>query len=558
MRSVQLEKIFLLSYENVFEETIDSASAIKALPQQAALEFISYLLHLYNVRKRQDTGFHSRHLLQWMMQLDSPAQKKLLPFLEQEKEKIFSTAFQLLSRRPCLDLIQHILVYSEDNDQPLNHEHYTILFKCLLCFNSQENKAQERLFHWTDGNGQFLEQIMQVQVRNIEHERFKDYILQFLKIYYFFEFCETHEKYVGYLKDFLTSLQLRSYRIYLWKLISPFLRLMVSEVPTPKMHIDEGGGVMDFYERLTINGKINAVDKDYRPLRQYPLFKSEKNNYVFLDFRFFVDKFYQGFLFDFATITKIPFPQLKIDMGNEFSEHILFYTVMKKCFAIYGSIRLTGNEIKNKIGSGEPDYYIRNGTDIFLFEFKDIVIPADVKYSGDASIIQNCLIQKLEKTNDGKRKGISQLLKVMESIRSGLYAEKEVDLAMPNNAVLYPILVHTDLTLESCGVNYFLNKRMRSLAEESSSSATYFKDLVVVHIDTLLLMQDHFRSGKLDWTDCIKSYHSYVAPDDPQTAMFPFDEYLKYYFAERTNKKIGHPADFDGIISAFASLPPET
>src|SRR5690606_24326316 len=161
--------------------------------------------------------------------------------------------------------------------------------------------------------------------------------------------------------------------------------------------IDEGGSVMDFYERLTINGKVNAVDKDYKPLRQYPLFKSEKDTFVFLDFRFFVDKFYQGFLFDFAAITKIPFPRLKTDMGNEFSEHILFYTVMQKCFANYGTIRITGNDIKNKIGSGEPDYYIRNGTDIFLFEFKDLILPTEVKYSGDAGAIQNCLIQKLEK-----------------------------------------------------------------------------------------------------------------------------------------------------------------
>lgn len=42
----------------------------------------------------------------------------------------------------------------------------------------------------------------------------------------------------------------------------------------------------------------------------------------------------------------------------------------------------SGEEIKNTYNiDAEPDYYIRNGNKIYLFESKDILIPSEVKIS---------------------------------------------------------------------------------------------------------------------------------------------------------------------------------
>lgn len=554
MENVQIEKIFLLGFLDIYEDNdIDPAKLLKALPQTAALEFISYLLHLYNVRKRSDFKFQSHHLMQWMMQLESPDKKKVAGFVHRESKLIFDSSFKLIDRRPCLDLIQHILVYCTANNRTLNQSDYTTLFKCLLHFNSTENKAQEKLFNWTaDGSvEQFANHILSVQVRNIEHERFKDYVIQLLKVYYFFVFCGSHRKYSIHLKTFLSSLGLNSYSTYLWKLIKPYLNLIVSEPPSPKMYIDDYVEALAFYDCLTINGKINAIDRDYKPLRQYPLFRAGKNTYCFLDFRFFVDKLYQGFLFDFSTVNKIPFGSLKVDMGNKFSEHILFYTVMVKCFNNYGDIQLPGEEIKAKIGSGEPDYYIRKESDVFVFEFKDLVITADIKYSNDPEKIKQGIAEKLERTTDGKRKGISQLLNTIKNIGNGLYKAKAVDNIEIDEVDFYPIIVHTDITLESCGVNYFLNKRMSELAEQLGLSSFKIKGLVMINIDTLIQLQDHFKAGKLNLKDSINSYLSYISSANPQTATFPFDEFVKYYFVQTSKENIGNPEDFKEIIASF-------
>lgn len=560
MKNVQIEKQFLLSQTDIYPDAaIDPCILLSIVPQTRALEFISYLLHLYNVRIRTDHEFHSRHLMQWMMQMENTDKIRISNFIQLHKNLVFDSSFKVITRRPFLHMIQYILVHSRPGNEPLKSVHYTLLFKCLLYFNLLENQVQEKLFNWngTGDTEQFANIIMVAQVRNIEHERFKDYVIQFLKVYYFFVFLESHQKYSGYLKLFLTHLDLGSYTGYLWNLMNPFLRLLTNETPTPKMHIDEAGKAQHFYQQLAINGKTIETDKDYKPLRQYPLFESEAQTYTFMDYRFFVDKFFQGFLFDFATTVKISYGNLKADMGNEFSEHILFYTVMKKCFDHYGTIRLTGDEIKSRIGDSEPDYYIRNGADIFLFEFKDVVLSADIKYSGSIEKLKAGIADKFEKNSAGKRKGITQLLHTIKAINSGIYRDKNIDNIDVKDVSMYPIIVHTDITFESCGVNYFLNKRMTELVKNAAINNVSIKNLVLINFDTLIKLQDHFADGKLELADSIKAYLTYISSDDPQTATFPFDEFVKYYFTEQNKEDMGNPKDFNRIISSFALLKSE-
>lgn len=51
---------------------------------------------------------------------------------------------------------------------------------------------------------------------------------------------------------------------------------------------------------------------------------------------------------------------------------------------------------KNEFGIiAEPDYYIRNGNKIFLFESKDILIPSETKVSNDYENISSELKKRL-------------------------------------------------------------------------------------------------------------------------------------------------------------------
>ena len=552
MNQVKIERQVLLVYDNVFEGDILVADVLRGLPKTPALETITYLLHLYNIRTRKDTDFQSRQLYAYMMQMGGDPQARLLQFVTNYNKEIRSPGFKWIDRRSCLNLIQHLLLYAEDKEyRSLNRSEFSVLFKVLLLFNATEVKHQQHIFNW-DGSGsfdEFADGILGVQIRNIENEKHKNYALQFLKIYYFFKFCENDAGYAIYLKTFLDKLGLSSYKSYLWRLLSPYLELQTADEPTPKMHVSNCSG-LDFFQRLSINGH-EAVDADYKQIRSYPLYRTDYNQFLFLDFRFFVDKFYQGFLFDFATTAGIGFAKLKQQMGEDFSEHTLFYSVMKNCFPDYGDVRLSGAELKSKLGEGEPDYYIRQNNHVALFEFKDILLPASVKYADDIDKIKDGIVERLEKDAKGKRKGVSQLLNSAQQILIGRYHDLEVD-GLSSDVIIYPIIVHTDVSLESRGVNYFLNKRMRRKALEMGVTDENIANVVVVHIETLLQLQDYFREGKLDLFACLDAYLSYISSGDPVTDTFPFDEFVKYYLVQVVKQELRqHPKLFTEIIADY-------
>jgi len=553
MEKVKLERQLILSYDSVYEDHIDLELSFRGLPQKAALEFISYLLHLFNVRKKSDGMFQSNHLMQWMMNMGGQSQQRLVEFVTTNSETVFDPKFKLLERRPCLDMIQHLLVHADcDTSRELDKNDYGVLFRLLLIFNSRAIGDEQDIFDW-DHTGtfqQFADAILKVQIRNIENERFKNYVLQFLKVYYFFNFCETSPSYAIYLKKFLDGLSLRSYKSYLWMLLSPYLNLLISEDPTPKMHMEGDEQFLSFYYRLVINNKTQ-IDKDYKSLRSFPLYLLEDKMFLFLDFRFFVDKFYNGFLFDFSARTGLPFGQLKKTIGNDFSERVLFYTVMQNCFEGYGDVSLTGDQLKQLLKKAEPDYYIRQGSEIFLFEFKDILLSADVKYADSIEKVKKGLLEKLEIDSKGQRKGISQILNSIKEIRNGKYAEKAVDLSLAAETVIFPIIVHTDISLEAYGVNYFLNQGMHELAHKENISLDNIQNLTLINLDNLLLLQDHFKSGKLELADCLKSYCTYVSSGDPVNDTIPFDEFVKHHFVSKNNEQIGQPSIFKKLLADF-------
>jgi hypothetical protein len=553
MEKGKLERQVLLGYHSVYKEPLDLKSTLLGLPKNQAVEFIAYLLHLFNVRKRSDKMFQSNHLMQWMMKMGGSTQQGLLEFVTNNCSVVFDSWFKVLDRRPCLDLIQHMLVYADpDCRRELSKDDFGTLFRLLLTFNSTSIADQETIFNWDDTGSfqKFADEILKVQLRNIENEKSKDYVLQFLKVYYFFKYCETNDEYSSYLNLFLGSLSVPSYKSYLWMLLSPYLNLQVSDEPTPIMHFEGDEQFLSFYSRMAINGKA-TIDRDYKSLRTFPLFRLSEHKFVFLDFRFFVDKFYTGFLFDFSERVGLSFPKLKKGLGSHFSEPVLFHSIMHNCFEGYGNINLTGEQLKEKLKEAEPDYYIRQGNDIFLFEFKDILVPSDVKYADDISKVKDGLLDKLEKDSKGKRKGIAQLLNSIKQITSGVYADKGIDFPSATATSIFPIIVHTDISLEAYGVNYFLDQRMKELIQMDRALPDDIQNLTLIHLDNLLLLQDHFKSGKLELGDCLKSYSKYISSGDPINDMISFDEFVKYYFVQNNKRKIGQPSIFSEIIKDF-------
>ena len=559
----------MLSYENIFavEKDFNPLLSLSTVSLGNAIEQIAYLLlRLTNIHK-DEKDFHYSNLISWMMKMNGVNQSKILQFITINKNLVFSSDFILTDRRACLRLMQWNLKAGNASNDELSKSDWETLLKSLLSCNMIEIKKQEAIFNWdlTKNTESFLHEILPVKIRNLEIDKRKDYKIQLMKIYYFFEFWQSDFKYKHYIDNFLKFYGLKKYNQYIWNIFNPFLLMMTNNEMTCKIQFDETSThSINFFNQLIINDKrksINENDDDYLLLRQYPIFKNGPFTYTVLYMNFLIDKLYQAFLWDFVSVqkkfadTSFSYGNLKNDMGNKFSEKILFYIIMKKCFQFYGECRKTGEELNKFFERSEPDYFIRKGDEIFVFEFKDATLKSEIKYSGNASIIKNELIEKFElseKDRDkSQNKTVNQLSNSIHEIISGKYQQSQVDDFNPDRITIYPIFVFTDVVMEADGVNYFLNERLNNLIETNNLPKDKIKDLVLINIDTLILYQDFFHNSLIDFSDCIKSYLLYINQGEPMTRVFPFDEYFKFYIVRKGQNIVTIPEDFDNIIKSF-------
>lgn len=569
VKQVTLKRQIMLSYENIFEADKDFSplNSLMTVSLENAIEQISYLLlRLTNIRIDQN-DFHSSNLISLMMKISGSNQSKVFQFININKELVFSPNFILTDPRACLRLMQLILKARNTSNKELSKSDWETLLKSLLSCNTIEIKKQEALFNWDSRKDteSFLNEILPVKIRNLEIDKRKDYKIQLMKVYYFFEFWQSDDKYKNYIDNFLKFYGFKDYNQYIWNILHPYLKMMTSNTISCKIKFDETNiSFINLFNQFVINEKshsINENDDDYLLLRQYPIFKNESFTYTVLYMNFLVDKLYQGFLWDFVNVqkefgsTSFNYGNLKNDMGNKFSEKILFYITMQKCFQFYGECRKTGEELNKIFDKGEPDYYIRNVNEIFVFEFKDATLKSETKYSGNASIIKKELIEKFELSETDRKKSqnktVNQLNNCISELVSGKYQQHQVDDFNVDEIIVYPIFVFTDVVMEADGVNYFLKERLNNLIETNNLPKDRIRDLVLINIDTLILYQDLFHNGLIDFSDCIKSYQLYVNQYEPMTRVFSFDEYFKFFIVRKGYKVTTVPEDFNKIIQSF-------
>lgn len=566
---VALKRQFMLAYENIFEDGKDFSPllSLNTVSLGNAIEQIAYLLlRLTNIHK-DEKDFHCSNLITWMMKISEVNQAKVFQFINANKNFVFNSDFIFTDRRACLRLMQFILKAGSVSNNELSKSDWETLLKSLLSCNSIEINKQEAVFNWNskDDTESFINKILPVKVRNLEIDKTKDYKVQLMKVYYFFEFWQSDYKYKRYIDNFLKFHGLKSYQHYIWNIFNPFLLLMTNNEITCKIQFDETSvHSRNFFNQFVINDKRNSVnenDDDYLLLRQYPIFKNSSFTYTVLYMNFLIDKLYQGFLWDFVSVqkkcgdTSFSYGGLKNDMGNKFSEKILFYIIMQKCFQFYGECRKTGEQLNKIFDRSEPDYFIRKADEIFVFEFKDATLKSEIKYSGDASTIKNELIEKFELSEKDREKSqnktVNQLSKSIGEIISGKYQQNQVDDFNTDKIIIFPIFIYTDIVMEADGVNYFLKERLNDLIETNNLPKDKIKDLVLINLDTLILYQDFFGNGLIDFSDCIKSYLLYINQGEPMTRAFSFDEYFKFYIVKKGHSVVTIPEDFNNIIKSF-------
>lgn len=199
---------------------------------------------------------------------------------------------------------------------------------------------------------------------------------------------------------------------------------------------------------------------------------------------------------------------------NELSElfsHPLFERIIGNCFGENISMNIFYDKQIDQL----TDAYIREDKVVYLFEFKDAIIPVKVKNSSSFNEIKAGVFEKfVYNEKDDRKKGISQLSYAIENLA---YSLKNYDKNINESTKItyIPILVYTDITLDFPGINQMLNDEFKIQRKEiykkvnssKRGNIKEIKDLFIINFRFFVDYQNHFKEGKISLNELLDYYN---------------------------------------------------
>lgn len=377
----------------------------------------------------------------------------------------------------------------------------------------------------------------------------KIFVTQTIRAISFFNFLEEREEAQELLKEFYKEYNISNYQDYVKGLLPIKISVITKEKDAhTDINIPEGenqASSIEFLEKFSIDEAQLLQEFDFVNIRSTPIYRVAANTFRLTYPLFVLELIGNGLYFKFKAINeKLPKAKKVKDLYGlktyEFSEKYILHRILKEYFG-NRYFQRNGDELDAEF-DGAPDYYVRNGKRIFLFESKDILINAKVKQSSDFKVIDNELAIKLYKNEKGKPKAVLQLI---NNIRKVLSKTLEFDSGFnPKNVITHPVLVLHYRIFNTAGlnkwVNFWFQDELEKLKQEGYNISNV-KPLVLIDIDTLIFNKDVFKNRKLSLEEVLKyyqdnfinfsvkgkKYHSQEeATQATKNSLIPFGEYL--------------------------------
>lgn len=372
---------------------------------------------------------------------------------------------------------------------------------------------------------------------------------QFYKAAKLLEFLSGDERFQPILARFLDVMRCNSKEDYLRRIGPAVIASLFNTKPGWTMlNVPPGEGFDDaclFLESLSVqsNAEQSFQENDYLILRNNPLHELKKGNYRVIFDEFMIKKVYNGFFFrlsDLARNEKMLFTgDLLGILRDEFSEGTLLYNTLQEIYSTdRGTVTITGKRFKEEHLKVEPDFYLREGRRIVLFESKDFYIKGEYKISYDFTKIEPELYK------DRLGKAVKQLATNMGRIMTNsLPLDKNYD---PKEVTVFPVIIVHDALYTAPGLNYHVHYwledeliKIRTEIGVEKFNAVRIYPVTIVEIDTLILYQHHLKNKQLDLIDILEDFHRMVrygwrgfknrqeAERYANQSLLPFSEFIR-------------------------------
>jgi len=455
---------------------------------------------------------------------------------------------RIINPLTALQIFEYSFDHADESEIQTKAEIERNIFKAILFQNEENTTKQMEAFSSTQGIKMPARIPLLAMSQSLPFSELINYdqgeLLagQIIKSVFLFEFLESHPKTKLLLSAFLDHFGCETWIEYLKKIMP----LAFSVIKNPnEAHTDISvppgenfESDCDFIEKLIIKDSDSIEDYDFKKIRARPFYKVSDGVYRIIYNLFIIEILHKGVYFKLNELNKelnktIPkserIKNLRSFYCDDFSERYLLYTIMESIYA-GRYVKYSGSDIKTAGLDAEPDYYIRTGESILLFESKDILLNAELKSSYNFPLHEAELGKKLyfEEEEGGKiaNKAVLQLVKnIVRCLNLEIPVDNSYD---PKRQKIYPIIILHDHIYRVSGLNFMVNQWYLAEVEklrQQGIDVQNLRPLTIIDIDTFIFHQDILRAQKILLEEVIEAYHSYTSLTDG--SLSPYVDILK-------------------------------
>lgn len=531
------------NYEDLFPgqdvPTIEKiTSEVSSITLLKAISFLSMNVHMSSTNMRNQEEIFDK----WISAFDIDTYKFLRNNYLTFRNKVVVNGHQpVLFASVSLLYIQNYIINHFNNLPHIESGNVNSEMALLKAWLVSNSTYDSQIVDKAQGDSNDLSDILlQSQSSQYEHTDKKEFIYQIIMSDAFFKFLKENSKTSFYFYNFLKLKSIDNYNQYLLNIINVYSAYFSKNKSFAFEIGNENKDAIIFFDSMSIDIKelltgvnTNTEDNDYILLRNKPLIKESEHLYYPLNLNFFVDKLYQGLIFDFYNQSGISnnfktFSSFLQYLGQAFAEQYLFYPNVSKCFIKRKHVvQAFGDQYMNQEYS---DFYLRDGQNLFLFEFKNVMINSSTKLSGKSFLIKSEILKKLSYDPIGKKdKGIKQLYNVIKELNNESFSFDDLKLKKIKKLNIYPVIVYTDYFFSLGGIQSLISEEFQKAIEPNIMPKFKVNDVTLMHIQDIIDIQSLVQTRNISFRRIIETYYAKRKVLMKKRSVDPTDLLSKYY-----------------------------
>lgn len=233
---------------------------------------------------------------------------------------------------------------------------------------------------------------------------------------------------------------------------------------------------------------------DFLAFRKHPLIDLENGKHLIIDIQFVGEMLFTGLFFEIFGSLRSEKREAFLSLWGRLFE-LYLWELLEDFYPRQANILQTDVNFDG----GQIDGLLDFGTYIVVLEFKFFLLPHHVKYSRNRNRLIKELRLKLVENERGEAKAVRQLSQAVQAVRT-----RKVETALHQEKPIYPVVVVYEPSIESFGVNSFLNNEFQTIPASAGGDA-YVKPLTTISVQELEILLPQTSAGHVGWNEVLEA-----------------------------------------------------